>query len=57
MSESGETKDAFASRAPPTRAARVCERGRPPTLPIGVTNFGLGGAARARRRELADAAA
>ena len=56
MSAAGKAMDAFASRAKPRRAARVCERGRRPTLDIRAAASCNEGARRARRRAMAGVA-
>jgi hypothetical protein len=55
MSAAGGAKDAFVSRAKPRRAARVCERGRRPTLGDRADRFCKEDARRARRRAIAHA--
>jgi len=56
MSAAGEAKDDLVSRAKPRRAARVCERGRRPTLGDRKARCCREGARRARRRAIAHAA-
>jgi hypothetical protein len=56
MSAAGEAEDAFASRAQPRRAARVCERGRRPTRDSHAPRTMTEGARRARRHAIAPAA-
>ena len=55
MSATGEAKDALVSGAKPRRAARVCERGRHPTLGLRMASVRMEGARRARRRAIAAA--
>ena len=48
MSAAGEAQDAFVSRAKPRRVARVCERGRRPTIVLRMASVHIEGARRAR---------